>query len=236
MSAFEGSYMGDAARIGPNARLECGVCWWVYDPAQGDAEWQIPAGTAFNDLPKHWRCPKCDAEKAKFMVIAPGAAAAEVAGAAAGPEIDPAERIAAMRAAYEAADGRMRALPVHNAALSVEMVGFRRFGQTEMAGVVLTPWAMNLTILTLDPHAAGRPEGSKRFRPLPSGEYEFVASTLDGVGAIESCSLFSPMEEFDDMAVARAVAEHAIQGAFEAPPAPPVEPVSRRGFLTGASG
>ncbi len=33
---FDGSYLGDAARLPADARLECGVCWWVYDPALGD--------------------------------------------------------------------------------------------------------------------------------------------------------------------------------------------------------
>mgnify|MGYP002354510825 CR=1 FL=1 len=29
---FEGSFRAVQA----DDRLECGVCWWVYDPAQGD--------------------------------------------------------------------------------------------------------------------------------------------------------------------------------------------------------
>ena len=32
---FEGSYGGDATRIGADSRLECGICWTVYDPAEG---------------------------------------------------------------------------------------------------------------------------------------------------------------------------------------------------------
>ncbi|MFO1232694.1 MAG: rubredoxin [Paenacidovorax caeni] len=53
----------------PDARLECKICWWVYDPAEGDAVWQIPPGTAFADLPGHWRCPQCDAEASKFLLL-----------------------------------------------------------------------------------------------------------------------------------------------------------------------
>ena len=73
MSAFEnfGPRSGQAAE----ARMECGICWHVYDPAEGDAVWQIPAGTAFADLPEDWTCPNCDAAKGKFMVIDGGAAA-----------------------------------------------------------------------------------------------------------------------------------------------------------------
>ncbi len=66
---FEGSYLGDNARIAPAARLECGICWQVYDPVEGDPVWQIPPGTSFADLPAHWTCPNCDAPRHKFMVI-----------------------------------------------------------------------------------------------------------------------------------------------------------------------
>ena len=34
-----------------DARLECKVCWYVYDPAAGDPVWQVAPGTAFDDLP-----------------------------------------------------------------------------------------------------------------------------------------------------------------------------------------
>ena len=49
-------------------RMECGICWQVYDPALGDAVWQIEPGTPFSKLPEHWTCPNCDAPKHKFMV------------------------------------------------------------------------------------------------------------------------------------------------------------------------
>lgn len=60
---------GDCSQVPPAARLECKICWWVYDPAEGDAVWQIPPGTAFADLPGHWRCPQCDAEASKFLLL-----------------------------------------------------------------------------------------------------------------------------------------------------------------------
>ena len=46
---------------------ECGVCWYLYNPQQGDDVWQIPPGTAFHCLPGHWRCPNCDAELDCFI-------------------------------------------------------------------------------------------------------------------------------------------------------------------------
>ncbi|HEY1437993.1 MAG TPA: rubredoxin [Casimicrobiaceae bacterium] len=66
---FEGSYLGDAAKIGPRTRLECKICWHVYDPAAGDEVWQIPPGTPFCELPAHWTCPNCSGTKEQFMVV-----------------------------------------------------------------------------------------------------------------------------------------------------------------------
>lgn len=60
---------GDRSQVPPDARLECKICWWVYDPAHGDDTWQIPPGTAFTALPAHWRCPVCDGDAEQFMVV-----------------------------------------------------------------------------------------------------------------------------------------------------------------------
>jgi rubredoxin len=38
----------------------------VYDPQKGDPEGNIPAGTAFEDLPDNWVCPDCGAPKSSF--------------------------------------------------------------------------------------------------------------------------------------------------------------------------
>ena len=56
-----------AAAVGPTTRLECKICWTVYDPSVGDEVWQIPPGTPFADLPAHWSCPNCAAEKRDFL-------------------------------------------------------------------------------------------------------------------------------------------------------------------------
>ena len=66
---FAGSYGGDAEKISPGTKLECKICWYVYDPAQGDNYWQIPPGTPFAVLPEHWTCPECDNGKSGFMVV-----------------------------------------------------------------------------------------------------------------------------------------------------------------------
>ena len=58
-----------ASRIEAATRLECRICWYIYDPAEGDAVEQIPPGTAFADLPDHWRCPQCDAARDMFLPL-----------------------------------------------------------------------------------------------------------------------------------------------------------------------
>lgn len=51
-------------------RYECKVCWAVYDPALGDELWQVAPGTAFADLPAHWTCPQCSAQRHEFLLLA----------------------------------------------------------------------------------------------------------------------------------------------------------------------
>ncbi len=71
MSEFvPGSYGGDPDKLHDDAKLECKICWHVYDPAKGDEYWQIPPGTPFSQLPEHWSCPECDGKKWDFMLLA----------------------------------------------------------------------------------------------------------------------------------------------------------------------
>ena len=44
----------------------CTVCQYEYDPAVGDPDNGIPAGTAFEDLPSDWVCPLCAVGKDMF--------------------------------------------------------------------------------------------------------------------------------------------------------------------------
>ena len=49
-----------------SGKYVCSVCGYVYDPAVGDTENGIPAGTPFEDLPADWHCPRCKQGKDKF--------------------------------------------------------------------------------------------------------------------------------------------------------------------------
>lgn len=44
----------------------CGVCGYVYDPANGDPDHGVAAGTAWDDVPDSWVCPVCGASKDQF--------------------------------------------------------------------------------------------------------------------------------------------------------------------------
>lgn len=66
---FAGAFGGDEARLDPAARLECRICWHIYDPAEGCAAWQVPPGTPFAALPEQWTCPECDSPRDGFLLV-----------------------------------------------------------------------------------------------------------------------------------------------------------------------
>ncbi len=221
---FEGSYMGDAARIGPATRLECKVCWHVYDPAEGCEVWQVPPGTPFSALPDHWRCPVCDGARDQFMVLDGGSLPQEAPGADA-PEMeaddpDLVRRVKAAPALFEAAfreihAGKMKGVPFVNETLGVKAVGFR-IHEGRGLGVLVTPWFMNLVLLP----GAGEDwsrlrTGERTMVDFPSGAYEFLAADRVETGPYKACSLFSPMFDFSSMLQAVETAEAVIPALLD---------------------
>lgn len=212
---FEGSYMGDRARLSPAARLECKVCWHVYDPAEGCEVWQVPPGTAFADLPEHWRCPVCDGAREQFMVLDGGAVAAS-------PAEDPrlaavlAELPAKLEATFrEIHAGQLRGAPFVNEALQVKAVGFS-VHEGRILGVLVTPWFMNLMLLPgPDDDWSALRTGAHELVEFPSGVYEFVGAVRRETGPYKSCSLFSPMGDFKSQADAVATAEAVLPALFD---------------------
>jgi len=49
----------------------CKVCGVIYDPAVGDPDSDIAAGTAFEAIPDDWSCPICGTSKAHFVPYHP---------------------------------------------------------------------------------------------------------------------------------------------------------------------
>jgi [NiFe] hydrogenase assembly HybE family chaperone len=173
---------------------------------------------------------------------------------AAPPLPDPSPRLTA---AFRVVAERMRGLGFVNPALEVEAVGFAPW-QGHWLGVMVTPWFMNLVLL---PRERGQwqplPVGGKRKLRFPAGVYEFIGADDPLIGEHQTCSLFSPMLEFEDHAAARLVAQLAREALLDeahaerpevpksnlsppadAPPASggaaaPAAAVSKRDFLRG---
>lgn len=216
---FEGSYLGDGSKIADDTVLECGICWWVYDPALGDEDRQVAPGTAFRLLPDTWTCPNCAADKSKFMVI--GTATAETN-----------DRVQAATNAYRRAALALKGMPIYNPTLAVEAVGFRRIEGRE-AGVMVTPWFMNLTVLpSAEDLAVWVKAGTARLT-FPSGAYDFLVSELPDFGLVATCPLFTQMADFTDHEAAQVAALAAAEALFQAEEPEPSPTVSRRQLLGG---
>lgn len=151
---------------------------------------------------------------------------------------------------------RMAGLGVTHSKLRVAAVGFEPEPAGGAAGVLVTPWFMNLVWLPAaqpDP-AAPQPVlgvGHSRARHFGNAVIDFLGAHEEGFGAFETCSLFSPMFDFVDQEAAVATAQEVLkllrqppQAAAEAAaeaPATTAEAAaradaatSRRAFLLGA--
>lgn len=63
------SALKDRLRRPAMKKYECTVCGYVYDPAKGDPDRNIPPGTPFEQLPDDWVCPDCGATKDMFQPL-----------------------------------------------------------------------------------------------------------------------------------------------------------------------
>ncbi len=63
------SYVPEVKEKAPVVKYKCSVCGWVYDPAVGDPDGNIPPGTPFEAIPDTWQCPVCGAAKSDFEKI-----------------------------------------------------------------------------------------------------------------------------------------------------------------------
>jgi [NiFe] hydrogenase assembly HybE family chaperone len=134
---------------------------------------------------------------------------------------------------------RMAGIPLLNAALAVEAVGFAwgqaaAPGEGEVAeGVLITPWFMSLLRLPAQPLPHGGRVGQRFERQFGSECFDFLGAHDPDIGYHEACALFSPMAEFATQALARETALAALALTRPAP-APAPEPVpARRAFLLG---
>ena len=127
---------------------------------------------------------------------------------------------------------RMATLPVYNPALQVQVTTFRRSGNWR-AGVVVTPWFMNVIAVHDGPAVLPLP-GLPVIIALPAGEIDATVGELPGYGRFAAASLFSPMDRFDDPEVTLSVANTALETLF-APEAPQSRTgIDRRSLLRGS--
>lgn len=136
---------------------------------------------------------------------------------------------------------QMRDMPLAHPDLEVETRAWRHW-QSQWLGVLVTPWCMNLVLLgdqessadcgtvtdtKTNTNTAGRTgsdadadasrsrTGERVIVAFPSGNYDFTGNHDDSLGYWRSCSLYSPMFEFDSQVLAREVADQAIEALFD---------------------
>ena len=160
-------------------------------------------------------------------------------------------RTRALEALFDGiARSRMAGLPFMNSALRVEAIDFRLEpsrgrdtlpGTSEsgnVAGVLVTPWFMNLVRFPLMRRDTPARVGTCRVRQVGREQFTFTGAHEDGFGSFEACSMFSPMFEFGTQANAIATAS-ALLAQLRRPVIASAEPAAaapaRRSFLLGRS-
>jgi [NiFe] hydrogenase assembly HybE family chaperone len=119
----------------------------------------------------------------------------------------------------------MEGVPILNQKLHVQAVDFRRY-QGAWLGGLITPGFMNLLYLRDDSLATG----TKVKHRFPAGEFEFVVGHEDALGFYQTCSLYSPMFDFEEQEVAVQTAQAALNALLEIPQPPKI---SRRDLFRG---
>lgn len=127
-------------------------------------------------------------------------------------------RIASMCAIFtRIGEERMKDLALYNGALQVEAACFRRW-EGWLAGILVTPWFMNLMLLPLDgDRLAGKEAGAKEKLELPSGELVFTTGEIEEIGKYFARSLHSPMGNFPNHALAVLTAHTEARRLFSPP-------------------
>jgi len=67
LQALQGAGVAGEAAEPVAGKWICKVCSMIYDPAAGDPDSGIAAGTPFEAIPDDWSCPICGARKSSFI-------------------------------------------------------------------------------------------------------------------------------------------------------------------------
>lgn len=139
---------------------------------------------------------------------------------------------------------QMRDLPIYNACLDVEAVGFQALGK-DWVGVLITPWFMSAILLPSNKIALDNGTlGKTSLEVLPSATRAFMSGGIETVGCYKSLSIHSPMGIFTSQEDARHEARVRLTALLtpsaeipkDAPPTPigspqPAPDLQRRAFL-----
>jgi [NiFe] hydrogenase assembly HybE family chaperone len=143
-------------------------------------------------------------------------------------------RVQALIELFQRIDAGMRDMPIYNEKIAIEAIGFRRFGEGKLLGVVLTPWFMNMITLPIEPvpmDMAGI--GRTISVELPAGKRAFVVGGDETIGLYKAHSLHSPVLNFTLPGQAQAEARRML-ALLMTPPELTAETAAKNGF--GASG
>ncbi len=128
-------------------------------------------------------------------------------------------RVLALLDCFRETDAVMRDLPIYNDKVAIEALGFQRFGDDALLGVVLTPWFMNLILLPIAPEPMRMAEIGRPVEvEIPVGKRTFVIGGNDVIGLYRAHSLHSPVLTFTLPGQAQAEARRQI-GVLLTPPA-----------------
>ncbi|WP_438982030.1 rubrerythrin family protein [Vulcanococcus sp.] len=71
LAALQGQGQASEAATPVQGLWICKVCGVIYNPAEGDPDSGIAAGTPFEAIPDDWSCPICGTRKANFIPYRP---------------------------------------------------------------------------------------------------------------------------------------------------------------------
>ena len=112
-------------------------------------------------------------------------------------EFDDHPRVQALIEQFQRIDAGMRDLPIYNDKIAIEAIGFRPFGDSDLLGVMLTPWFMNMILLPIEPVPLNMAEiGKSVVIELPAGKRNFVVGGDETSGLYKAHSLHSPVLNF----------------------------------------
>jgi [NiFe] hydrogenase assembly HybE family chaperone len=120
-----------------------------------------------------------------------------------------------LRAYRDKVQPRMCGLPMYNASLRVDAVGFQ-VHEDRPCGVLVTPWCMNLIVLAgAEDDWSGLASGQSVRVSFPAGDYDFTFSAPEGINTHLSLPLFTTVQEIADQDMASEIATEVLRRLYQ---------------------